>query len=125
MKLYILQKSNKCATHRMLVKIMNSRRYYFYHRPFGDPLESDMPDQRPIRDLSETYRIPTCLTGDPSEILICVIRVPSETNMPDRRPTCPIGDQHAPSQTDMPHQRRTFTIGDRHACGNPSEFKHI
>ena len=44
--------------------------------------------QRPIGDLSETQRRPTCLIGDPSD-----------TDMPYRRP---IRDRHASSETDVP-----------------------
>ena len=50
-----------------------------------------MPDRKPIRNLDMPHRRLTCLIGDPSE-----------TDIPDRRPTYPIGDQHVPSETDMP-----------------------
>ena len=67
--------------------------------------------------LSETYRKPI---GDPSE-----------TDIPHRRPTSLIGDQHPSSETDMPQRR---PIGDQHASvethrrptclsGDPSETK--
>ena len=35
-----------------------------------------------------------------------------------RRLTCPIRDRHAPSETDMPHRRPTFPIGDMPAESN-------
>ena len=74
---------------------------------FGDLLETDMLDQKPIGDLDMLNWRPTCL-----------IRDPLKTNMPHRRSTCPIGDRHAPSKTDMPQQKPTCPIGDQHA---PSE----
>ena len=48
----------------ILTRVRNSRKYYYYRRPIGDPLETY---RRPIGDrnaLSETHRRPTCLIGD-------------------------------------------------------------
>ena len=67
----------------------------------GNPLETVIPDRRPIRDRhawSETHRRPTCLIGDTSK-----------TDMPDQRP---LEDWHASSET---HRRPTCLIGGRHA----------
>ena len=68
----------------------SSLKYYYYRKPIGDPLETDMPDQRPIGDqhassethmldqvpigyqhaLAETHWRPACLIIDPQEIHI-------------------------------------------------------
>ena len=60
---------------------MSSRKYYYYRRPIGDLLEA--------------HRRPTCLIGDPTENSTCFIG----DNIPHQRRTCLIGD---PSETDMP-----------------------
>ena len=44
----------------------------------------------------------------------------SETDMPHRRTTCPIGDRHAPSETNIPDRSPTCPFGDWHACKDPS-----
>ena len=53
----------------------------------------------------------------------CKNKLSSETNMPDRRQTCLIGDPCRPtfliadsSETDMPNQISTCLIRDRHKC---------
>ena len=59
-----------------------------------------------------------CITnGDPLETLTCFIGDPSETDIPHRRPTCMIRDQHTclirdTLETNMPNRRPTR---DRHA----------
>ena len=60
----------------------------------GDPLETNMPDWVPIRDLEMLHRRP-----------ICLIREPLETYMSHRWTKCPINDRHPygdPSETHMP-----------------------
>ena len=82
----------------------------------------------------ETHRRLTCLIGDPAETYrsviwdrhanwrpTCLIREPSETNIPHCSPTCLIRDQYS-------HRRPTCLwrpIGNQHACGVKSEFKQI
>ena len=61
-----------------------------------------------VENLSETHLRPTRL-----------IRDPSETNIPARRP------RHASLDTDLHDRRPTCPIGDRHACGIQTEFKRI
>ena len=46
-------------------------------QPMGDPPETDMSDQRPIRELNMPYRRPPCLIGD-----LYACREPSEIDMP-------------------------------------------
>ena len=63
----------------------------------GDPLETYMPDWRPIRDLDMLHWRP-----------IWNRHTPSETHL---KPTCPIGDQHTcligdTLETDMPDLSR-------------------
>ena len=70
--------------------------------------------------LSETHRRPTCLIRDPSEtdmpdlqISTCFIRNTSETNMPFRWPTCLID---SPSETGIVGMRLTYLIRDQLTC---------
>ena len=75
----------------------SSRKYYYYWRPIGDPMETH---RRPIGDLSDRRHI-----GDQHTWSVThgrPIGDTSETNMPDQRPrqsSCFIRD---PSETDMP-----------------------
>ena len=69
--------------------------------------------RRPIRDLSETHRKPTCLIVYPSETDMPHRRPIGdqlEEDMPERRRNCLIGE---PLVTDMPHLRPTCIIRDR------------
>ena len=58
----------------------NSRNYYYYWRPIGNPSDTDVR-----HSWSKTHQIPTCLSRDPSETSTCFIE----------RSTCLIGDRHA------------------------------
>ena len=82
-------------------------------RPIGDPLETDMSDRRPIRDLDMFHLRQTCLIGDPSETSTCYI---GDLNMLHWTPTCLIGDPSKISSIAMLHRRLTCYIGDWHVC---------
>ena len=80
---------------------MSSRKYYYYRRPIGN--------------LSEPHRRPTCLIGDPSETDMLDRRPVGDWHVwleTHQRPTCLIRDRHASSETNMPHWRPTCFIGD-------------
>ena len=73
--------------------IKSSRKYYYYRRPIGDPLETDMPERRSIRDPPEAHWRPQHASSKP--------------DIPDQRP---MGDRHAQPETDLPvetHRRPT------------------
>ena len=79
----------------ILLSLKSSQKYHYFRRP--------------IRDLLETHRRPTCVIGDPSQI-----------NMPDWRP---ISDQHATSETDM-SDRRPILVGKTYiSYGSP--IRHV
>ena len=87
---------------------------YIVQHEFTKILLLSETHRRPIGNPSETYRRPN---GDRRASLethrrpACLIRDPSETDMPYRRP---IGDRHTKSETNMPHRRPKCFIEDRY-----------